>query len=246
MKGQFMLRKISRRALLCVGCCLMLPLPQTSMAQTARPRPGSGYFMIGWNNLQCEPLNASLQALGYPTFSQPALGFGGGGHFVLGRVLLGGEGHALKTEEAYVPLPSGAYHATLEAGYGMFNVGYLLATRRQFMPYVMGGIGGGDLRLKINPSLAPKFDDVLQQPGRSAKLTHGGLLLMAALGWETWFGVHHDRADFTGVMLGVRGGYVYSPVSGAWHLDEQKLSGGPNYAFNGSFLRILLGIGVAP
>lgn len=208
-----------------------------------RTRGGAGYFMLGWNAPEFQQLSASLHAQGYPTFSNEALAFGGGGHYYLNRILLGGEGHAFKQEKGTLSRTSGDFETTLEAGYGLFTLGYLLVPHDRLQLYPLFGFGGGVTRLKIIEKNPPSFEDVLNAPGRIAELSNGGLLLNFGLGADTWLGIHRERRDYNGVVLGLRAGYLFTPVAGAWHLDEKKIRGGPKFDLSGPYARLVLGIG---
>lgn len=208
-----------------------------------KTRGGSGYLMIGWNTPEFDRLTASLRAQGYPTFARDVPAFGGGGHFYIKRFLFGGEGHAFRSAKGNVTLASVEFETTLDAGYGLFTLGYLLSTRDRLQLYPMLGFGGGMVKLKIVAKNPPSFEDVLDAPGRNAELASGGLLLNLGFGADTWLGIHRERRDYSGVVLGVRAGYLFTPLAGDWHLDEKKIRGGPEFDLSGPYVRVLLGVG---
>ncbi len=208
-----------------------------------KSRGGSGYFMLGWNVPEFDRLSASLRTQGYPTFAQDVLAFGGGGHFYFNRILFGGEGHAFKSKKGNIALARGDFESTLEAGYGLFTLGYLLLTNDRLQLYPMFGFGGGGVKLKIVAKNPPSFEDVLTAPGRNAELSSGGLLLNLGFGADTWLGIHRERRDYSGVVLGVRAGYLLTPLAGDWHLDEKKIRGGPEFDLGGPYVRALIGVG---
>ena len=236
---------MQRRLFLTFAATLLLVTLASAQENFTRKhsRGGSGYFMFGWNAPNFDALTASLRMQGYPAFSEEALAYGGGGHFYFNRLLFGGEGHAFKSKKGNVARARGDFETTLEAGYGLFTLGYMLVPHDRLQLYPMFGFGGGVVKLKIVEKNPPSFEDVLDAPGRSAELFNGGLLLNLGFGADTWLGIHRERADYNGVMLGLRAGYLFTPLSGDWHLDEKKIRGGPEYDFTGPYARVLIGLG---
>lgn len=208
-----------------------------------KSRGGSGYVMLGWSTPNLDALNAGLRAQGYATFSDPVLSFGAGGHLYFNRILFGGEAHGLKITNGTVSTLRGEYKTVLDGAFGFFSLGYLALPHDRLQIYPMLGFGGGVIRLRIETKTAPSFEEVLNDPGRSAELSNGGLLFNLGLGVDSWFGIHRERRDLSGVVLGLRAGYILTPVARDWYLHEKKIRGGPEYDFSGPYVRLLLGLG---
>src|SRR5690606_20999150 len=175
--------KLSIAAVL-VTCLLSVAAPAT--AQDLRLEPvepeGAGFFAIGGSWLDIDELNDALGSAGYPTFGGGGLTLGGGGYGVhRGRLLLGGEGYAVISGEEAVA----GRTVTYGGGYGLFNIGYMIAPTPTTRVYPLFGIGGGGASLRIGArATEDSFGDVLDNPGRTASLNRGSLLLSFGIGAE--------------------------------------------------------------
>jgi hypothetical protein len=122
-------------------------------------------------------------------------------------------------------------------GYGLFSLGYLFRPAPQLRAYPLVGLGAGGLVLTIGDDGAANFDDVLEDPNRSATLSKGGVLVSLGAGVEYQFGTPGGN----GVRLGLRGGYLLSALDSDWQLDQDRLSDGPDATMQGPFLRLTIG-----
>lgn len=197
---------------------------------------GGGFFAIGANLTNLDPLNDQLTQAGYPTFATEMLSIGGGGYGVAaGQLLIGGEGYGLITgDKSYQ-----GRNLSVDGGYGLFNLGYLFRPIQNLHVYPLLGFGGGGLSLEIGSTGAETFDDVLDTPNRSATLEKSSLLLSLGAGAEYEF----SKPEGGGVRLGLRAGYLLAPYEESWQLGENNLSGGPNVSIGGPFLRLTVGGG---
>lgn len=209
--------------------------PDTSVGRSAVG--GSGFFALGGNAVDLSPLNNRLQQAGYPTFPSELFAVGGGGYGVVsGRLLIGGEGYGLVA-------PSRGYQGrdvSLGGGYGLFTLGYRFRAADGLRVYPQVGIGGGGLSLDIGSTEEGQFDDVLADPNRGATLEKGSMLVSLGAGLEYRF---RPSASDGGFLVGLRVGYLLSPYDTDWTLDEQRLSGGPDVALGGPFVRLIIGGG---
>ena len=200
---------------------------------------GAGYFAVGVQFADLSALNTQLADAGYPTFSTEMVSLGGGGYSVKNRILLGGEGHGLLTgEQGYQ-----GRNVSVGGGYGLFTLGYLFRPRRNLRVYPQLGLGGGGLQLEIgSQGDADNFDDVLDDPNRSASVGRASLLVSLGAGLEYQFSGPEDSGGF---RLGLRAGYMLSTLESDWSLDDTTLSGGPDATMQGPFLRLTIGGGGA-
>jgi hypothetical protein len=193
-----------------------------------------GYFAVGVNAIDLAPLNDRLSANGYPTFSTELLSISGGQYRVVAdRLVLGAELTGLLT-------PNQGFQGRdvfVGGGYGLFSLGYLIQPASRFRAYPLAGIGAGGLLLSIGDDGAEEFDDVLEDPNRSATLSKGSILVSLGAGLEYQFG----QPGGDGVRLGLRGGYLLSVLDSDWQLDQDRLSGGPDATMQGPFLRLTVG-----
>lgn len=212
-------------------------VPDRAPAQERRgPRAGAGFFAIGGSVLEVSDLNDRLAAGGYPTFGRTVLGIGGGGYAEHpGGFLLGGEGYGLIAgEEAHQ-----GRSVSLGGGYGLFNVGFMTEPDPHVRAYPMVGIGAGGFSLGIGSRpTAESFDDVLEDPDRSASLARGGFLFSLGGGLE-----YRTAPAGRGFVFGLRAGYLFAPSFGSWRLDGNPVGEGPDASIAGPYLRVTIGGG---
>lgn len=199
-----------------------------------------GYFMFGGSTIDIDPLNSELESKGYSTHSDNFGSFGGGGHIIINRMIIGGEGHALVGEEEESVIARGSFKTSLSGFYGFFDVGYLIHSKHDLNVYPLIGIGGGAMSLKIGPD---SFDDILENPRRGAELSAGGFLLNAALGTDYLMRLWKDEKGEGGLVFGLRIGYTFAPAKGGWEMDGITLSGDPEMGITGPYFRLMIGAG---
>jgi hypothetical protein len=197
---------------------------------------GAGFFSIGTQFTDLEPLNSRLADAGYPTFASEMVSIGGGGYGVVAdRLLLGGEGHGLITADGTFE----GRTVSVGGGYGLFTLGYLFRPTPKLRVYPQAGVGGGGLQLEIGSTGdAEEFDDILKNPSRSATVGQASFLVSLGGGLEYQFG---DPGEEGGVQLGLRAGYVISALTSDWQLDEASLANGPDATMQGPFIRLTIG-----
>ncbi len=218
--------------------------------------PGSaqarGAFQIGVQELETAGLNGSLVSSGFPAFDDAALTLGGFGFGTVGDLIIGGEGHGIFPLEE--DAPGGEYRSRLTGGYGFFNLGYMAVSTRNLDVYPMIGIGGGATVVDIVERSSPTFDDVLDDPGTSSRLTGSTFLLSGSIGADYRFGVDrrrrsrrdrdrdHDDDRNAGLFVGVRAGWIWAPGDTRWELDQlNDVAGGPSTVTEGLFVRLSIG-----
>ena len=184
-------------------------------------------------------LNDRFAASGYPDADDRLLALGGGGLVSRGRLLIGGEGHGV------IGPRRGAMDDDLSVrvggGYGMFLLGYAVHREGGLDLFPLVGIGGGGLAVSIDERSAPTFDEILDNPRRGAQLASGQLLLNAGLGLDYTFRGESRRRG--GPMVGIRGGYMFAPMTAEWVTGDGTLTGGPDAGFKGPYLRVVIGGG---
>jgi len=89
---------------------------------------------------------------------------------------------------------------------------------------------------------APTFDDVLENPRRSARLSSGVFLVATSVGLDYRFQGRRLRSAQGGPALGLRLGYVFSTNGGDWRLDDRNdVSNAPDLGLGGPFLALMIG-----
>lgn len=232
-----------------VGATALAAVPATAQPVVAGDAAveGRGYFTIGWATLDLGELNTQLTGRGYTSFPETRLTIGGGGHGIRGRWLLGGEGQALIGKSQDTARAGQNYETVLNGGYGFLNIGYMAVKRGHLHAYPFAGIGGAGAQLQIRESSAPTFDDVLRDPGRSASMTAGGLVLQFGVAVDQLFVLqsHESGAQShqSGLVFGLRVGYVFMPAQSAWRLNSTRVAAGPDVGLGGPYVRFVVGGG---
>ncbi len=200
-----------------------------------------GYLMLGGSKLDLDALNDRLMRHGSASFSDEFFSIGGG--FLSKKNsnwLFGIEGHVLLVDEQDYVIQNVAHKASLTAAHGFFDVGYNLVSLGGLNIYPLIGIGGGGAWLQIGKS---NFDNILEAPQGNANLTGIAFMLNFALGADYLIKIKESEQDETGIVLGFRAGYTYSPWNGAWWTDTISIEDGPKVGMTGPYVRLMLGFG---
>lgn len=196
---------------------------------------GGGFFAVGAHGTALDGLNTRLRAEGYPAVATTLVAVGGGGYGVVAdRFLIGGEGYGL----AGPSRTTGGRTISAGGGYGVFTVGYQFRPAPRWRLHPLLGLGGGGVQLEIGSTGAETFDDVLQDPDRSATLTSGQLLVSVGFGAEYRFLGAPGKG---GLQVGLRAGYLWAPSQAEWTLGDETVAGGPDATLGGPFARIHVG-----
>jgi hypothetical protein len=198
-----------------------------------------GYFMIGGLQTDLGDFNDDLSRFGYEDMDDKFFSLGGGGHVVKNGLIFGIEGHGFMGEEKL----NQGYNTRLIGGYGFVNIGYELINYKNFSLYPLIGLGGGAIEYSMVQDARLSFDDVLADPGRTITLRNAGFMIQAALGTEFFYPMHSNEHHEWGLVFGLRGGYVFTPITSDWWANEDKISGGPDLGINGPYLRLTIGFG---
>jgi hypothetical protein len=238
-------KRVGLSALLCSATLVIGPIGIGAQGAAGGADPldqvsGRGFFQVGLLRLDLDDLNSDLTGAGYPSFDRDALTLGGGGYGSHGRLLIGGEGHAILGGDKTTT--DGARRLSLGGGYGLFRVGYVAVSRGGLDVFPLLGIGGGAMSISIAERSAPTFDEVLTDPERAANLSTGMFLMDLALGANYRIAVSGEDDDPGGFLIGVQVGYTFAPGSSSWTLDEvNNVAGGPELQIEGPYVRLSLG-----
>lgn len=207
---------------------------------------GFGYFMMGSQMFSdISSLNSEMLVRGYPEISNSGISIGGGGHAVVDRVIIGGEGSGILTKKS----GNSNFSVDYSYGYGCFDLGYVVYNSKSIFVYPMLGIGGGGMTLSIFEKTLPSFGDVLDNPKRGVVITTGGLLLNFSLGLDYLLKVEDsyesrnvEKRGVGGFVVGIRTGYILSVVKSDWSLpNEVVLSNSPQVGLDGFYIKVLIG-----
>jgi hypothetical protein len=206
-----------------------------SASPLSAQRSGRGYFQAGMHEVDLDSLNNRLALFGIAPFEQRFLTLGGGGHFEIGRIMIGGEGHGMIEQEQ----TTGSFQRELAGGYGFFDVGVLLARETDVRAYVLAGIGGGGFELESTERALPTFDEALLNPPLGAEMSVSSFLVQAAVGAD--YIARFNGGGFRGISVGVRAGYTYAPSTDEWEVNDSDAPGGPELGVTGPYIRITVG-----
>ena len=120
-------------------------------------------------------------------------------------------------------------------------LGYLAYSEQSLDIYPTVGLGGGGVQLAITERGTPTFGEVLDDPGRSAHLTTGSLLVNLGLGVD--YRIPIKARGRGGLLLGVRVGWLIAAAGGSdWTLDDRfDVSGGPTTSLGGPYVQFAVG-----
>jgi len=204
---------------------------------------GRGYCIMGTSIINIDDLNTKLKSAGYPEFSNNFFAIGGGGHGIINKVIIGGQGGSWLAGNEAVTLGGDTYNTSFIGGYGFFDIGYLAISKKGFNVYPMLGLGGGGFTLKIAQDNKPTFDELLSDPKRSVELICGGFLVNLSLGVDYTIKFAEDETGAGGLILGFQAGYMLAPFTHDWKMDSSDVSGGPEVGFNGPYVKFMFGGG---
>ncbi len=231
------MRNVNRFVMTAVLFLALLSIAGPGYGQ--RTGEGRGYLMAGAQGMDIGALNSRLRANGYDTFPGTFATFGGGGYGIMGRFVIGGEGVGVMGGSKSGTIGADLFKTSLNGGYGLFRIGYIVARRGGLIVYPTFGIGGGGLSLEIDRRETVSFDSILQNPRRSARLGSGFLLLDLGVGADNMVVLNRRGNEEGGIVFGLHAGYLFSPYQSGWGdaLD------GPDAAIQGAYVRLVVGGG---
>lgn len=202
---------------------------------------GVGYFMVGYSGLQMDELNQSFKSAGIPELATGAISIGGGGHYIYKNFIIGGEGHGLAGASA----ENSEYKTSHSAGYGFFNLGYVVLQGKAINLYPLLGIGGGGMTVSVTDKskLTNSFDDVLHDPARESYLNTGGFLMNFSLSSDYFFAGSKSDKYSSGFFIGLKVGYILNLTGNDWYFSGNKLDNSPKAGISGPYIRIVIGGG---
>ena len=113
---------------------------------------------------------------------------------------------------------------------GLAHVGVLKALEELNVPidYIagtsMGSIAGG-----------------LYASGLSAEALHR---VLKDTDWDSIFNLKTDRNRNSGIFLGIRAGFLFSPFKYKWEINDVEISNFPETNIDGMYISLLFGAGV--
>ncbi|HEY0674410.1 MAG TPA: outer membrane beta-barrel protein [Longimicrobiales bacterium] len=201
--------------------------------------PARGAFAgIGMHSADVEELNTRLAASGYPDFSDEFINFSVGYNWWTRGLVW-----SLDVSALFQPSESNTnYRTNLTGGYGLANVGVPVRAGRDLLFYPMLSVGAGFAQLSIQERADVSFDELLQDPGRTADVTNGSLLFGPRVGADYRWRRGERNGAARGFAVGVRASYLFSAFESEWaEIDNETVDGGPNLNMGG--LQVMVTVG---
>lgn len=201
------------------------------------------YYQPGFAFLDTGPLNRTLEGAGFSPLSSTFITQGGGAHLVLERVILGASGQSL---QGFRTTSSQGGSLSVSGGYGLFQLGYQVWAEDGFSLYPILGIGGGHLQINGSEGLNSLFG--LSQNTAINRLETSQVVLDLGLGADYLIDLNGDSNHRSGLLVGLKMGYVFVPSPPQWENNRQVVSGSalPNLSSQGPYISLSLGLGHTP
>lgn len=233
MKGLNLFRKIF------ISLIMIITIFNVNGVSQNKRSGGMGFFATGYQVIDINKLNSRLKLFGLPQFDKNYVTLGGGGFGILNNFVVGGEGHGLVGSD----LSNQFYQTNLTAGYGLFDMGYLIHYSDGLKIFPVVGFGGGGIDLRINEKNIVDFDQVLNNPKKGSILSIAGLMLNFGLNLFYKLNLGGDDEKAGGLSFGLSLGYTHFLQLGNWSLFDTEIAGGPNVGLTGFYIRFTLGGG---
>ncbi len=75
-----------------------------------------------------------------------------------------------------------------------------------------------------------------------ARMYAATALVNVGAGMEYLIPVFRVWRGNAGILLGLRAGYIFSPVSSNWRFDNASIAGGPDLDMSGAYARARIGV----
>ncbi len=218
---------------------LYFSLTSSTRSESEMEARNNIYASFGNSILNIKNLNSRLESLGYSKMPGNFVSVGGGTHAVSDGLVIGGEGHRISGKKT----KSKEYETSISIFYGFFYLGHSLYSTDSLILYPSVGIGAGRFSLKILEKGSLTFDEVLRGPRRSTRLSISGLLINPSLGFDYLLSLRKTEKSSSGIVIGLRVGYIFAPVKGNWSMEGMGILEGPKIGITGPYIRLIIGSG---
>ncbi|RKY05302.1 hypothetical protein DRP77_01400 [Candidatus Poribacteria bacterium] len=213
-------------------------IPLILLPSIAPADGGRGGVAMTYSFLDLSELNGGLKAGGYPELGERLFSVGGGGHAVIGDLIIGGSGWGGVAEAE-----NEGRAASLRIGGGFFEIGYLFEFKPFFQLAPVIGIGGVGVtlsleRLEEGRERSLTWEELLENPHLRkgpAELSGGSFAVKAGL-----FG---RIVKIAFVSIGFECGYLFAPERVRLYQDDDRVWGAPELNLSSAYGRILIYFG---
>jgi len=204
-----------------------------------KKRINAAYVMFGGSNLGMTNLNLTLETKGFPTVDEYYLSYGFGGHVIHNKFVVGIEFLRILKKDSP---GTQAFNTSIGVRYTSLNFGYLLSSKKGLMYYPYLGVGVGGLKLRTVENNIDSFDDISNyQRGSESKTTN--FLLNLGFALDLFYNYNSRKKGQNNLVIGVRVGYILSPVRRDWRVNHTRVHDGPDTGITGPYIRFTLGLG---
>lgn len=204
-----------------------------------KKRVNAAYIMGGAGFLNFNTLNRYLAKEDYPALSEKYLTYGVGGHVIHDKFILGLEIHRYLERNV---ISSKEFNTSSYGRYIILNFGYLLYSKKGLMVYPLGGMGFGQLRVRVTENNIQSFQDLnLYQKGSESKTR--SFMVNLAVGADYFFKYNHKKKGKNNLMIGIRAGVILSAIKDDWTVNHIHVADGPVAGLSGPYIKIVFGLG---
>jgi opacity protein-like surface antigen len=205
----------------------------------SKKRVNAAYIMFGGNRLNLNRLNSFLGDRDLPGVECNYFSYGFGGHVINDKLVLGLE--IVRTITNDNP-GNKSFNTSARARYFTLNFGYLMHFKKGLTYYPYAGMGVGQLILDTTQNNISSFDDIITaQNSTEAKRT--SFLLNLGFGLDYFIKYNPRRKGRNNLIVGIRAGWMMSPVRRDWRVNGLRVHHGPDTAISGPYFRVIVGLG---
>jgi len=206
----------------------------------AKKRVNAAYIMGGLSFLNFNTLNRNLAKGDYPALTERYLTYGVGGHVIQNKFIVGLEIHRYIEK---TPVRSTKEFNTSAYGkYIVLNFGYLLYSKKGLMVYPLGGMGFGELRLRVTENNIQSFQDINKYQKGSESITRS-FIVNLAMGADYFFKYNQKKKGKNNLMIGIRAGVILSAIKDDWSVNHIHVADGPIAGLSGPYIKVVFGLG---
>ena len=204
-----------------------------------KKRVNAAYGIFGGTTMNLNNLNRDLSYTKLPELPEKYFTFGFGGHLIEKRFVA-----ALEFQKSLLRSNSVSnnYSSVLTFKYTLVNFGYLIYSGEKIMIYPMVGGGFGHMKLFNSDNTVDSFNDISNFMNTSEAKRYG-FIANFGLGIDYFIQTkkNNKRIKKKGLVIGLRTGYLFSPILEKWRVNLMKVSDGPKTSVNGFYLKLIIG-----
>lgn len=204
-----------------------------------KQRINAAYIMFGFNHVGVDTMNDFLYSRDLPTVEEDYLSLGFGGHVIHNKFVLGFEVVKMFEKESHTVKE---FNTAMGAKYTLLNFGYLAYQKGGIMIYPTLGLGIGELKLRVRENNIDSFEDFtgMQRGSESRRL---GMLVQISGALDYFHKYNSKKKGKNSIVLGIRAGYIFTPLRSNWKVNHVSVPDGPQTALNGFYIRLIFGLG---